>query len=422
MADAELRFIYSLLNANRGEQNHFYAQQIPRGLFKQRLIEIDWVFDHKETFGEFPSVFKFQKKFEVLPRHRESLVASLQPILDLAMFNQMRKANTKVKELLDKGRPLKEAITVYKIEAEKLRTYDSQYVDVDSNNSDLAVNRYKERQRQQRAHTLLDSPWRSLNKLIKFFSPGELVTIAARPSMGKTWITLCMCDHFAATGNKVAFFSEEMPAEQVNDRLEALRYKLPYEDMRAGVLSLNMIRLWRLRKMRARRKKYEFITTADQSGLASLAHLESKIVQYKPAVVGIDGAYLIEPEGVAPNAKYHEKIGFLTKRLKKIAIRNKVVVIAVIQMNRTAEQKDQTKGNIASVYGSDTWAQDTDWLLDISGKRGSAKRNISLLKGRESNIGEIWTTFQLDPCPRFTELRGSNVNQSEDQITFKQAK
>lgn len=420
MSDNDSRFIYALLSSNKSEQEKFYAQAIPQGIFTVKQREIKWVYDHRERYGAYPSLQSYQAFFRSkLPSHRETLPAVLQPILDLAMFEQMRKVQLKVKKMLDGGEPVKDALAVFKAETQRLSTYSVDYVDVHFARDNSAIERYRQRAKSrvsQQTQRIL-TPWQSLNGLIKYFTPGEVADVVARPSMSKTWTTLHWANHLANSGYKGIFFTKEMPTEQIQDRNEALKFRLDYELQRDGKLPMKELLRWQSEKRKLRHAdNYNLVISGDETIEGTgLAHITSKIQQYRPDFVVLDGAYLIYPEGLSKNAPRTERFGFLSNRLKAIAKATKVFMIVVLQMNRLAEKAgkngSQTKGTIADIFGSDNWCQDADWVFELSGKRGSNRREISLLKARESALGSVHIRSEISPYPCFDEMSAAMTGQ-----------
>lgn len=405
--DLESRFIAALLKANVAEQEVFHAKQIPLEVFQLRPTELHWINSYREKHGRYPSVFAYEAKFDEVEEHDDPVAACLQPIMDLAMFNQMRKVQDKTRKLLDEGESVQKAMAVFKDSASALTAYSSDYVDVDFGNSRSALTRYQDWFRARKDRQAMTTPWPTLTKLIKFLRHGEVVTICGRTSLGKTWLVINWCHHLAKGGAKCVFFTKEMPTEQIHDRFEAFHYGLPYDAMRASELPPKVLRRWR--QARQKDSKLPLIISGEETiEGGGLSPIISLIQRYRPQVVFIDGAYLIRPENAPKNAQSTEVLRLLSNRLKVIAKVTKTVIVPVVQMNRQAESKDgSAKGSISSVYGSDAWAQDSDYVIDIGGKRGTSSRLITLLKGRESNVGDFQVGFQLDPKPDFSESSSS---------------
>ncbi|CAA6804204.1 MAG: Replicative DNA helicase (EC, partial [uncultured Campylobacterales bacterium] len=84
--------------------------------------------------------------------------------------------------------------------------------------------------------TGIDTGFFELNKLSTGFNKGDLVIVAARPAMGKTAIVLNMVQQSLDDGNGVAFFSLEMPGEQLFLRLLSAKTSIPLQRLKVGDL------------------------------------------------------------------------------------------------------------------------------------------------------------------------------------------
>lgn len=422
--DSELRFISTLLRANKANQESFFAQQIPRGVFKLREIEINWIYKFRQQYNCYPSPKAFFDKFkEQLPVVKDPLPATLQPILDLAMFNQMNSLAQEVKKQIDSGGEITSALSLFKEGAARLNSYSVDYADHSFATNPNAIVRYR-KMVSDIAHKrlrMVQTPWPAMNKMIGYLRPGNTVVMAARMGMGKSWTTMFWADYVANLKIPTLYVTKEMPTEEATDRFEALRYHIPYTSLTRGELSPTQIKFWHYRKkfLAKHPENYPLIISGDETveGVG-VRHVVAKIIQYKPEFVIIDGAYLLSVEGMPKNANRVEVLSKISSQLKAAAKTLHTIIIIVIQMNRKAEKPDGTaKGGIADLYGADTWAQDADVVMDLGGKRGSNSRIINILKSRNSGIGEFNIEYKLDPCPSFKQI--SSVTSSPgSSVTF----
>ena len=167
--DTELRFISSLLRSNKTHQDKFYAQQIPRGIFRLREVEISWIYKFRQQHGVYPSATAFEAKFkEKLPRVSDPVPACLQPLLDLAMFNQMSDLTLKVKERLDAGGDTSSALSLFKEGATKLTAYTADYSDNRFASNADSLTRYKKfiSDLSNGRLNFAMTPWPAMNKII----------------------------------------------------------------------------------------------------------------------------------------------------------------------------------------------------------------------------------------------------------------
>jgi KaiC/GvpD/RAD55 family RecA-like ATPase len=416
--DIELQFIAALLKANRSEQKAFLARSLPKGVFRSRGAEINWLLKYWERYGAFPSREAFVRQFkESLPKPEPGPIeASLQPVLDMAMFEQMRDLTHRSKAMLDAHRPVEQVMSFFKNGALKLTTYAADHSDIQAESNSGSSARYRQLVREKDAGSLLTSPWPTLTRMVRFFRGGEYVVIAARLGMGKTWLSVYWCNFYIRLGFRCLYVSKEMPTEQVADRFEALRYRLPYTDFRSANLNPTVLRRWH--QARKKPSLYPLVISGRETIEGTgLGYVLGKIEQYKPEVVFLDGAYLFQVTELGKSASASDRFRYLSNRLKALAKYTNTLLFAVVQMNREAEDKHgNAKGSVRSVYNSDAWAQDADGLMDVGGRRGSPSRILSWLKGRESGLGDFNVKFQLDPFPSFDESRGGSVrsaNQSQ---------
>ncbi len=183
--DKELRFISALLHAPRAEQAEFFNRQLPKGIFRQRLKELEWTQRFMEKYGQYPSPRAFKDHFgEQLFKPKDSLVATLQPVLDFSMFEQMRKVNEHVQEMIDSGEAMEKVVSYFKGASPKISVFDSSYKDISFANALGALKRYQHNKKHG-DKVKLTTPWPSLNRLIKHVRRGETFVLSARTSMGK---------------------------------------------------------------------------------------------------------------------------------------------------------------------------------------------------------------------------------------------
>lgn len=404
-----LRFLGTLLRANKNQQDEFYSKQIPKGIFRDNRSEVSWVYSYRDRFGRYPSVAAFKKRFRSveLPRTRESVETAVQAILDSDLFNQVTGTVNKAKEMYSGGRPINEVAGYIRETAAKWRTYDANYIDYNSKDSGLVFKRYSARVTQRiEGKFLVPSPWPALNELIAYSEPGEHNIMASRTSIGKTWILLMMAEHYRKIGLRVLVITKEMPTYQLAERYECLTYKLDYESFRKANLKPEDLARWK--KLR-RKFPREGIIISGQETLEGVgfSHITTKIQQHRPDVLLVDGAYLIWPEGFKYSGNMVDRFTMISNTMKRICKYFSLIGWSVIQIKREAENKEgDTDASLKDIYGADVWAQDSDNVVLISGKRGSPIRKIKLAKGRESNVGEFNIHFKLSPYPFFKQAHG----------------
>lgn len=410
------KFIYSLLRSNKSQQDSFYAMQVPRVVFKECQSEIRWIYDYKDKNKFYPSLSTFTSRFPntPLPKTKDNVETAFQTVLDQHLFGEVAGLVDKAKDMYSGGHSMSEVIGFMRKASQEISTFDTGYIDMDVRKSDSAFKRYKARVSAKiKGHSNHSpSPWPTYNDLVGYSEPGEHNIITSRTSIGKTWFALNWADHYVKLDETVLIVSKEMPTHQLGDRYECLKFGISYPDFRNGTLDPKLLARW----VRDRKK---FVINGNQFAGGRLiitgqetitgvgfSHIISKIQQYRPTVLFVDGAYLITPESVGRSASSVEKFTAISNTMKRICMAFKLIGFSIIQVNRDAENKQgETTPSLKNIYGADAWAQDCDNCFIIGGKRGSKTRIGSLAKGRESNIGEFSVKFELSPRPDFSELR-----------------
>lgn len=200
----------------------------------------------------------------------------------------------------------------------------------------------------------------------------RLITIAARPGMGKTTFAVTLATYVAMSGYETAFFSLEMPATQI-------RYKAiscyDFLSMRNSGSIVNPIRSYNLRahsftkdqRERLHRMKYEgFIDRFDIfSGSQSAASLRSKIkmlsrMKQNLRAVFIDYLQLIDGCDGDVSTNQATAIGQVTKALKTLSVEIGVDIFLMCQVNRGVEQRSDKMPLLSDLRASGRIEEDSD--------------------------------------------------------------
>lgn len=234
-----------------------------------------------------------------------------------------------------------------------------------------------------------------------------------------TWMALYWANYFEQLGERVLFISKELPSIQVLARWSSLRFKFSYPDFRKGELSPRHLVRWNRAAIQFKKDDRVIISGNDTVKGVGFNQIFQKIQSFSPTVLVVDGAYLIYPEEKFNNDV--QRFAFISSMLKRISMAYKLKTIAVVQAKREAEAdtlSGVTKAGITHIYGADTWAQDSDWVIMLNGKRGASIRTASLEKSREGEIGSWGLDFKLHPFPCLGEVATLQNAGNQNQIEF----
>lgn len=237
----------------------------------------------------------------------------------------------------------------------------------------------------------MPTPWEVLNEAAMGLHGGDFIAIVSRPGVGKTWLLSIFAEFSARQGLKVLFVTNEMSNTQIMQRFDALYFKLPYKELRAGLLpdALEKMYFEGLKKMK---KEVKMVVTQDVHGVNSVG---SKIDQYKPDLVLIDGMYLLADDQNSQSR--WEGISNISRNLKKLARKKNVPIIATTQFNRASEDVKIDKVTLSNLGFSDSIGQDADVVLGLFRTKDmemNQEMKVRMLKIREGEPKDF--TIQWD--------------------------
>ena len=231
------------------------------------------------------------------------------------------------------------------------RTFSSVAQRVSQNSSDAASN--------DREVTGLNTGFDNLNKATLGLQKGALVILAARPAMGKSAFALNLALNVATCNNaSVALFSLEMPAEQLVQRLYASQSGIELSNIIKGNLSDDD---WKSMTQ----AQYKFENTKiyfDDSSSNTVGDIKSKCRKLKEQkgldMIVIDYLQLIQLSGQYDSL--NEGIGLISKGLKQLARELEVPVVALAQLSRSVEKRDDKRPLQSDLRDSGSIEQDAD--------------------------------------------------------------
>jgi len=251
----------------------------------------------------------------------------------------------------------------------------------------------------------LSTGYPDLDYVLGGLRPGELVVIGARPSIGKSAKSLCIADKVARRGDPALFFSLEMPANMVADRLLS---------MGSGV---SMHRMTRPRDLQPKdidnlynagagenSKLPLYVDDTSDSSAARILSVAQKMVRRKGVkVVVVDYLQLMRPEN--PKDNKTNQIGTLALRMKHLARTLNVNVILLSQLNREVEGQNR-RPRLSDLRDSGEIEQHADSVLLLH--RDPALNmtddvwpiEVIVAKNRNGPIGDVTLSYRR-PCLRF---------------------
>jgi len=204
------------------------------------------------------------------------------------------------------------------------------------------------------------SGFRELDRITSGFQPGNLVIIAARPSMGKSALGLCMAANLAVRSQTpVALFTLEMSKAEVTQRLMCSEAKVESQRLRTGKLAADD---WP-RLTAACDKLAKAPIYVDDTGSITMMELRSKARRLKSKEAGL-GLIVVDymqlmTSGTSAENRVQE-VSQISRSLKVLARDLDVPILAMSQLSRAVEQRHDKRPILSDLRESGSIEQDSD--------------------------------------------------------------
>ncbi len=233
----------------------------------------------------------------------------------------------------------------------------------------------------------LASGFVELDELTSGFQPGELIIIAARPSMGKTALGLNIAERIAVDEKTpVAFFSMEMSRQQIAQRILCSRGRVDSHKMRRGMLSEDEIAQLAYVCQDLEQAPLLIDDTPGMSVQELRAKTRRLHLKFDVRCVFVDYLQLM----FAPNmnrklANRQEEIATISRGLKALARELNIPVVAMAQLNRASEAREGHRPRMSDLRESGAIEQDADVVMLLHREEYYKPKDASL-KGQAELI------------------------------------
>jgi len=260
----------------------------------------------------------------------------------------------------------------------------------------------------------LSTKFGRLDHMLSGFKQGDMIILAARPSMGKTALALNIAQNIGEAGKNVAIFSLEMSKEQLTDRLICSTMGVDSWKLNKGKLDMDdFSRMWDALERLS--KASIFI---DDSAGGSLLEIKSKARRLKMEK-GLDFIiidYLQLMSGANPFNRVQE-ISDISRGIKSLARELHVPILALSQLSRAVESRVSKEPILSDLRESGSIEQDADIVLmmyrkdyydEFSDEKGIT--TIFVRKNRNGPVGQVDLKFER----RFMRFYDIATDQAEE--------
>jgi len=416
MPDIEAQFIVRLLIGNKADKADFTKYPFDDADFRLYDREYAFIQSFEEKYGKLPDKATFLSKFPKfkIVRAREPLAHYADSIVERRNRGALMRELRKVEPLLNSAKVGASTRAILKIGEviDNLTFTDASDVTNWNNDAKRRFRDYLKRKKRQSQGLVFDSPYPALNAMCPSgYVAGNLITIASRLAVGKTWLGCKFALHWLKADASILFISKEMSDREIIDRMDAIEARLNWIRFVKGTLKPIQRKRYRTMLNRVKKARKKMTVAADASLTETgLETLVQKIEQYRPDAVIVDGIAQFDGKGKGEV----EKMLNISRRMKKIAKAKKIVLVQTVQMNRQAEGSKKG-GGLGTISWSDAIGQDSDYVFELVAPDGRDKpeRLFKNLKGRNSSFGEFWINMKVKPQVNFDQIKKGPKSQKK---------
>ena len=217
----------------------------------------------------------------------------------------------------------------------------------------------------------------------------DLVILAGRPGMGKTALATNIAYHAAQKlmsrqeKSSVAFFSLEMSSEQLSTRILSEQARIKSDDIRRGKVTESEIN----RYIETSRNIYNLPLYIDETPAITISTLSNRARRIKRLfglnLIVVDYIQLMRAPSLAgKNDNRVQEVSEITQGLKALAKELKVPVLALSQLSRAVESRDDKKPQLSDLRESGSIEQDADVVMFVY-------REAYYLENKQPKLGSI---------------------------------
>ncbi|HON03967.1 MAG TPA: replicative DNA helicase [Fervidobacterium sp.] len=261
--------------------------------------------------------------------------------------------------------------------------------------------------------TGIPTGFKKLDEVTSGFHKSDLVIVAARPSVGKTAFALSLAKNMAMIGEaSVGIFSLEMSREQLIQRLLCMESLVDLQKVRRGWLNDEE---WKRLMLGASNLMKSNIIVDDESNLEPRvlrAKARRMKKEYNVDAIFIDYLQLMSLEDGKRDSRQQE-ISEISRSLKLLARELDISIVALSQLSRAVEQREDKRPRLSDLRESGAIEQDADVVIFLYRDEYYKKQNLDLphetevIIGKQRNgpIGTVTLMFN----PSFTNFFESDV-------------
>ena len=246
--------------------------------------------------------------------------------------------------------------------------------------------------------------FRDMDAAVGGMARGNLIIIAARPSVGKTSLATSMAINMAAAGYSVAFFTMEMSAKEFAARVICGESWVNLQEYQRGFLSERQMERLGIGYTAIKQQSF-YLNDQRLTPNQILGLCQTHRAKYGLDAVFVDYLQIIRSS--SPNTNWEQQVARIAQELKEMARMLNVPVIALAQLNRNRDAYEQPK--LDDLRESGAIEQDADKVMFLWREQGydshpdRGEVGFSIEKNRNGPTQPATILQFLKPCTRFVE-------------------
>ena len=263
--------------------------------------------------------------------------------------------------------------------------------------------------------TGLSTGFVGLDKITTGLHEGNLIILAARPAMGKTALALNIAKHVAVQEHKPAvIFSLEMGGEELIERMVASEGMVPGYHLKTGNLSTDE---WK-RLVQAQSNLYDTPIFVDETAGIRISEIRSKARKLSQEMGGL-GIIIIDYLQLITGSKGENRqqiVSEISRELKILAKDLKVPIIALSQLSRAVEQRQEKRPMLSDLRESGSIEQDADIVAFLyrdayyqkeqaDSQEANNVTELIIEKNRHGSLGTVKLYFHKE-YTKFSSVEG----------------
>ena len=249
----------------------------------------------------------------------------------------------------------------------------------------------------------IDLGFARLDDMLGGLEGGDMIVIGARPGVGKSALVTQITSNLSKIGKKIGFFNLEMLEKQMFERFVVSESGIGLTRLKRAVAFCGDEKERYFKAVDTLKKAENIVISTGRKSMSDIRH-ESRHQNFD--VIIIDYLQLIKSDSKYRGNRTAE-VGDISKSIKELAMDLGIPIIALSQMNRVSEMRDDKEPSMSELREAGDIEQDASVIILLwdTDKDDHSKKGCKIEKQRQGKTGKVFMRFNGD-LMRFEETDG----------------